>query len=438
MSHNFSQKKLLILGGMKMACDLVRRAQEMGAFVIVADFDLNSPAKAIANKAVYVDATNVNELVALCKKERIDGVTTGYVDLLLPYCLELAKRMNIPYYADLNMIDVSTNKESFKDMCKKYDLPYPKSFVINDEDLIKASKTLPYPVFVKPMDASGSRGATVCWNPAEFVNNYINAKKFSNNNKAVVEEYLTGTDFILDYIIVEGEPHLLSMFDRKVCEDRSSAVNHANLLLSPSKSLDNYIDTINKKVISAFKKMNFKNGLIFMQGYWNEEKITFFEMGCRLGGTFPEIVQYFTTLNPMKMLINYAFTGEMMTKDCIKKINPRFDGIGVVLNILTNKPHAIVSKIEGLDEIKRLPNVINCIQYLNEGDEYDLGTQTDKPVAILYIASKHVYEIKETLDIIYKNIVVLDENGNNLLMPFYSTSILESYDKKSKGDLNER
>lgn len=428
MNFNLKNKKLLILGGMKMACDLVRRAQEMGVYVIVADHDLNSPAKAIADKAVYIDATNVDELVDLCEKENIDGVTTGYVDLLLPYCNELSKRMMIPYYADINMIDVSTNKELFKVMCEKYDLPYPKSIVINDDDIIRESKNLMYPVFVKPMDASGSRGAAVCNNPKEFIQNYSKAKFFSKNKKVIIEEYLTGTDFILDYIIIDGEPHLLSMFDRMICNDRPSAVNHANLLIAPSNSLDNYLETINSKVINAFKKMSFKDGLIFMQGYWKNESITFYEMGCRLGGTFPEIVQYFTSLNPMNMLINYALSKQMLETKNIVKIDPKFNGIGVVINLLTNKSHATVAKIKGLDEIVNMPNVLNCIQYLYEGDEYDLGSQTDKPVFILYLASKNIYELKETIKNIYEKILVLDENDENLLMPFYPFSILDSYE----------
>ena len=46
----FEGKKLLIIGGVRLACDIVRRAQEMGAYVIVADYDENSPAKIIADK----------------------------------------------------------------------------------------------------------------------------------------------------------------------------------------------------------------------------------------------------------------------------------------------------------------------------------------------------------------------------------------------------
>lgn len=46
----FNGKKLLLLGSMQSECDIVKIAQEMGVYVIVADYDKNVPATTIANK----------------------------------------------------------------------------------------------------------------------------------------------------------------------------------------------------------------------------------------------------------------------------------------------------------------------------------------------------------------------------------------------------
>ena len=43
--NRFYGKKLLILGGIKLACDIVKSAKRMGAYVIVADYNEDSPAK---------------------------------------------------------------------------------------------------------------------------------------------------------------------------------------------------------------------------------------------------------------------------------------------------------------------------------------------------------------------------------------------------------
>ena len=82
----FEGKKLLVLGGIKTECDIVKKAQNMGAYVIVADMDPNCPAKEFADKLALVSATDVDAIVKLCEEEQVDGITTGFVDILMPPC----------------------------------------------------------------------------------------------------------------------------------------------------------------------------------------------------------------------------------------------------------------------------------------------------------------------------------------------------------------
>ena len=50
----FEGKRLLLLGGVKTACAIVEKAQEMGAYVIVADYNTDSPAKLISDEAILI------------------------------------------------------------------------------------------------------------------------------------------------------------------------------------------------------------------------------------------------------------------------------------------------------------------------------------------------------------------------------------------------
>ena len=163
-NQEFRGKKLLVLGGITLACDIVRHAQAMGVYVVVADYDRNSPAKKIADKAVLIDALDVDAIVELCKLENIDGVTTGFVDILLAPCYEVCKRLGLPYYVTPKMLTMSTNKIDFKDTCDKYDVPVPKTYLVGDLIPVEMYDKVNYPVFVKPLDGSGSRGASVCNN----------------------------------------------------------------------------------------------------------------------------------------------------------------------------------------------------------------------------------------------------------------------------------
>jgi len=424
MFKNLEGKKLLILGGVRMLVDFVLRAKKMGLCVYVADYNETGPAKEVADVPVLMDATDVDAIVKFCREEKIDGVTTGYVDILMPVCRKVCNELNIPYYATDELIEVSTDKVAFKEMCKKYDLPIPKSYNIKKEQFKEEAARLEYPVFVKPLDASGSRGAGVCFNKNEFIKQYEEALSFSSKQEVIVEEYLTGTDFLLDYLLVDGEVYLLSMFDRKMCKNRASAINHSNLLIAPSYGLENYVANVNPKVVNMCKEMGFTDGIIFLQGYIDGEKITFFEMGCRLGGSFPSVDEYYIGINPTDMLIHHAITGEMINKEYCHKITPYFKGVGGVVNLLADKTSGKVACIKGFEEIKSMPQVVNFIQYMQEGDEFESSRFTDCPIAIVHIATKNFQDYVEVVNKIYSVVDVLDDKGESLLMPVYDTKEL--------------
>lgn len=417
-NQEFRGKKLLVLGGITLACDIVRHAQAMGVYVVVADYDRNSPAKKIADKAVLIDALDVDAIVELCKLENIDGVTTGFVDILLAPCYEVCKRLGLSYYVTPKMLTMSTNKIDFKDTCDKYDVPVPKTYLVGDLIPVEMYDKVNYPVFVKPLDGSGSRGAGVCNNEEELNLQFKEAVSYSSTNKAIIEDYITGRDFLLDYIAVDGEFRLLSMFDRYVTSDRGSAVNYANISMAPSKAIDIYLDRINDKVINMFKDLGFKDGLLFMQGYTEGNQITFFEMGCRLGGSFYNHEKKCIGYDPVDMIIRYALAGKMVydinviDKD-IAKYNHKY---ALDCNYLLKGSDETVSEIKGIEEVKNLPSCISTIQYHEVGYHYTKDRTVDKPIFTAEIVVDNVIKVKE--DVAYINNVfdVLNERGESILI----------------------
>lgn len=417
-NQEFRGKKLLVLGGITLACDIVRHAQAMGVYVVVADYDRNSPAKKIADKAVLIDALDVDAIVELCKLENIDGVTTGFVDILLAPCYEVCKRLGLSYYVTPKMLTMSTNKIDFKDTCDKYDVPVPKTYLVGDLIPVEMYDKVNYPVFVKPLDGSGSRGAGVCNNEEELNLQFKEAVSYSSTNKAIIEDYITGRDFLLDYIAVDGEFRLLSMFDRYVTSDRGSAVNYANISMAPSKAIDIYLDRINDKVINMFKDLGFKDGLLFMQGYTEGNQITFFEMGCRLGGSFYNHEKKCIGYDPVDMIIRYALVGKMVydinviDKD-IAKYNHKY---ALDCNYLLKGSDETVSEIKGIEEVKKLPSCISTIQYHEVGYHYTKDKTVDKPIFTAEIVVDNVIKVKE--DVAYINNVfdVLNERGESILI----------------------
>ena len=359
MENEFKGKRLLILGATKVICEIVVRAQKMGAHVIVADYLEDSPAKKIADEAVMLDATNVDAIVEYCKKSNIDGITTGFVDILLQPCYEACKRLGLPCYLTPKLIDVSTNKVSFKEACNVYNVPVPQTYFIGDVIPNEVYERISYPVFVKPMDASGSRGAGVCYNREELDSRFAEAVSYSVTDNAIIEDYIIGREFLMNYVAQDGEFRMISMFDRYSSSDRDSAINYASLSFGPSKAVDYYLNEVNEKVVNMFKSLGFKDGIYFLQGYSNGNKVTFFEMGCRLGGSYSDLERAIIGIDPVAMLVRYALTGKMGDNILTSPVNVgKYNKIGVCVNYLLGGKEGTIHKISGLDKIQALPSLV--------------------------------------------------------------------------------
>ena len=66
----YEKKKLLILGANPETVSLVEKANSMGYYTIVTDYDPKAYAKKFASKSYNVDASDVDKLVEIAEKEK--------------------------------------------------------------------------------------------------------------------------------------------------------------------------------------------------------------------------------------------------------------------------------------------------------------------------------------------------------------------------------
>jgi biotin carboxylase len=425
MNREFEGKKLLIIGGTTTECDIVRYAKAKGVYTIVADYDPNAPGMKVADKAALISARDVDALVEFCEQEKVDGVITGFVDILLRPYMEVCKRLHLPCYITEKMLSMSTNKVDFKETCEKYGVPVPHTHLVGGSIDANTIKKISYPVFVKPLDASGSRGAGVCNNEQELRTRFIEAVGYSSGGNAIVEDYITGKEFLLDYVGVGGTFRLLSIFDRYVASDRGSAVNYSTIAISPSRSVDFYLKNINGKVINMFKDLGFSDGLMFLQGYYDGSKVTFYEMGCRLGGSYFAHEQECLGDNAIDMVVRYALTGKMVYDlSSIPEDAARYKKYAVDCNYLVKGEDETVAKIIGLEEVGKLPGVIEILKYHDVGYHYGKDKLVDKPMFTVELVADTKEDLIDKINYVNQTVDVLNEDGVSLLMEKLNPEIL--------------
>ncbi len=421
-------KKLLILGANPETAGLVKKANEMGIFTIVTDYDSNAYAKQFAAKPININAIDVPALKEFALQEGIDGVLVGVAEALLPAYQKLCEELGFPYYAKQELLELMVDKKRFKDICRKYDVPVVEEYEVECCDKSTWEK-VKLPVVVKPVDSCSSKGISVCHTFEELEVGIEKALSFSKSGQLLVEKYMTGEEVIVYYTFQNGTPILTAMCDRYTNKEQIGVAQLPTSYIFPSKHLGKYMREVDEKVKNMFKALGVQHGTTFIQSFIDEDGgVRFYEPGYRLNGAQEHyIVGEITGIDVKELMIRFALTGCMSKEDISAKANPMFPKWGCKLSPLVKT--GTICKMEGLDEIAQLPNVISINPSYRVGDTVT-GTGTLKQIVCrFFVVADTKEQLKMTIDKIHDIFKVEDETGNSMFLTFFDTNILlEQYE----------
>ncbi len=424
MYEDFRGKKLLVIGSEEIDVNIVAAAHEMGVFVIVADGIPKSAATFAKNAADLswdIDYTNTEALGQKCIEEGVDGVLAGYSEFRVAAACKVAKYIGRPFYATEEQIELTRNKRLFKDTCRQFGVAVPEDYKLENADDPVDITALRFPVIVKPTDAAGRKGITICWGPEQLNAAVKLARSYSISKTIIIEEYVVGREFVAVYTLKDGG-YSLSCFNEKYLDKESSSSGLCDLALSPSKYLDAYIASCDRPIKAFLKGIGARDGVAFFQGIISDDRAVVFEMGYRLnGGNDYFITEKENGISYMKMLIAHSLTGSMMGD--LSLDNPRFSRY--YANFLLYAHGGTVGKIlfhgstdrQGLEDIhiKKAPGMT-----VRE----DGTTQQCAYTFKLSATSKG--EMADLIHYCQTNAEMLNEKGENMLFRQFDTDEMMS------------
>lgn len=421
------RKKLLFLGGDSLTADVVETAKNMGVYTIVTDWydTMKSPAKLIADESFMVSNQDLDSLIDLINQEGIDGVLTGFSDSTLLPMVQLCKNQGFPCYINENQVNITTDKNLFKSMCSKHQIPiveeYKIEVPISEEDV----QHIKYPVIVKPVDNSGARGIRICHDYQQLVDNYEYALKFSELKQVIVERYMTCSEATIFITAVEGEYYVVAIGDRHT---RTLQKGHIPLpvgYIFPSHSIKGF-EKIEANVKCMLKDMEVENGLIFIQSFVEDGFFIPYEMGYRLTGSLEyKITEELYGVNTAKMMIRFALTGKMVDNEMMEDID-LFNGKKAANLTFLGEP-GIIGEIIGIDKINSNKNVVHCRTFFKEGQEIpesSAGTLLQVVARVLLIGDDFE-QLFDTINYVVNSFGVLSDKGENILLDTFDVQNIE-------------
>ncbi|MBC2840324.1 carbamoyl-phosphate-synthetase [Robiginitalea sp. SC105] len=411
-------KKIMILGGNPETAVLVNTSLSMGLHTIVVDMGHGSPAKKHASESYDINVFNVDEIVALAKKLRVDAVLVGVADILVKPYREICQRLDLPCYVTEKAVEAFCSKDGFKKYCSEYDIQdIPGIYLGRDSEIIKPSD-VDYPLMIKPVDSGGGVGMKICWDDQDYRESVKTALKFSKKGVVLVEKYMDCDDMAAYYTFRKGVPYISALSDRFTTKKQGDSSPVCIGAVYPSKYTDLFVRTVHPKLCELFKGLNIRDGVLNIQFFVEDDVIYAYDPGFRLQGEAPDFhMARINGFDHRKMLLDYAFTGELGDEDFAEKNDYLFEGKKACTIWVLLKSGEIGS-IRGLDAIEGHENVHFVLQRFEVGDSVEedwLGTEK-QVFARIYLVADSIGEVNQLIGSFGNLLKIEDNEGEDMIL----------------------
>ena len=296
--------KLAIIGASYLQLPLINKAKEMGFETHVFAWKANDVGEYAADHFYPISIVEKEQILEKCREIGICGICSIASDLAMVTVNYVAEELGL-IGNSVETTKRSTNKYEMRKCFFENDVPSPKS-ILADEVNFDDIESFKYPLIVKPIDRSGSRGISLVEGPSELKNAVDYAKEQSFSGKVLIEEFAEGNEYSIECISWNGEHKLLAI-TRKFTGDFPYFVEICHL--QPAPVTDEMREKIRSTTFHALDSLGIKYGASHTELKISDTgDIAIIEIGGRMGGGMigSTLVQLSTGVDFVKAVIETA------------------------------------------------------------------------------------------------------------------------------------
>lgn len=348
-----SKKKIAVIGANQPLLSFFKRAIAYEEYEYhVFSWEEGAVCKAYAHKFYPISFKEKDRILEICKEINIDGITSFSLESALPTVNYISQKLGLQGNS-LECGILMDNKYTMRNALFENSIAVPRFKSVSHAD--EVSLDFNYPLVIKPVDSGGSRGVTLAYDKNELANAIGVAIKFSQKNEVLVEEFIDGKEYSVEYLTDKSKHYFIAITEKETTQPPYfvELAHHQPALLDDATV--NKVKNIVEKTLSVLKvsaspshteiKINSK-GEIFV-----------IETCSRLGGDFitSDLVYYSTGIDMVKAALD-------LSTNCYKYEAPLFSKFsGVYFLSLENKRILNV-----FDNLHQHTEIVYAEKYENE------------------------------------------------------------------------
>lgn len=307
----------MIMGAGIYQVPLIKKAKEMGLETLVVSIAGNYPGILLADRFYEIDTRDQDGVLAIAKKEKISGICTSGTDVAVKtigYVNEKMGLNGISYMAASRVTDKAAMKSAFIEHGVST-AAFVKTASV--EEAKRAAEKIGYPVMVKAVDSSGSRGVKKAENESDMLSAYAEAMEVTKKDYVLIEEYIVADEIGVDGYIGSDEAKVILPHQKYVCSVNGVTIPSGHAF--PYEGTPDQIHEIEVQITKAANAVGLKNCPFNADVFVRDGKVWIIEMGGRTGATcIPELISIYEGYDWYEKIILGAL-GEQLEFDSISK-----------------------------------------------------------------------------------------------------------------------
>jgi biotin carboxylase len=366
--------------------------RRLGYRIIGVDQRPDALGAALADEFVCVTTRDPAAIVRRLGPVEVAAVISPASDAALASVAALSAHYRTGLRPSPAAVRVSQDKSAFHDLVSRLGFPRYASVRHTDVDaLVDAAAAMTYPVVVKPVDSSGSKGLACVRHPADLRTAIVAAFRHSYRGVVRVEELVVGEHYSVECFARGGRPDFMVVTGRTLTPmPEMITVEH-----QVPAALDAAVERRLRAMLAAvFVELDHRTGPVNVDFVVDATgAVRFVELGARLGGNgIPLLVRHALGVNTIESAIRLA-AGETDVD-----MTPRSRRRLMALRILGAPHEGTLAAVDGLDATRALPGVVDLRVFKTPGEPVHPYTQAGHKLGYVVVAADRRADLRRRVD----------------------------------------
>ncbi len=377
-------EKIVVIGANDFQNKLIIKAKEKGYETHVFAWECGDEGESTADYFYPISIIEKEKILKKCIEIKPDAICSIASDLAMITVNYVANKLNLVSNSEY-CTEVTTNKYKMRQIFLENGDPSPKSFLIKkieEKDKLK----LDFPIIVKPTDRSGSRGITKVNNAIGLEKAIQDAMEVSFEKKILIEEYVDGEEYSVEYISFKGTHDFLAI-TKKITTGSPNFIEVAHI--QPVEIKAELLDKIKSIISKALTNLGVMNGASHSEIKIKNDKITIIEIGARMGGDCigSDLVNLSTGFDYLGMVIDVSLGKKPVFRQVAKPKN------AMIKFLFSDKDILKLSKLK-----EDYPDLIVRESRISKDEKKDIKNSSER-LGYYIVSSDTLDEINNIMEI---------------------------------------